>query len=199
MILDSIVSNACAHYLHNMLFILGDTVDTSAEVESFEAECYRANDIENFDTCSIKLTAKNVPLYFIASHAAEKNKNPEFVYKFENAEVSFSQSEGSQITAVFKDGTVKCYGDPFKDGFKKATDCMDAIKKETLPICRVHTAIPHTKFIEELYHSTKIVDFPKELTAVNEKTDGIYVKGLFDAMYKAYEAEAMLSNVIKPI
>ena len=50
MILDSIASNACAHYLHNMFFVLGSTMETSAGVDSFQAECMRANDIENFDT-----------------------------------------------------------------------------------------------------------------------------------------------------
>jgi len=197
MILDSIASNACAHYLHNMLFVLGDAMDISAEVDSFEAECYRANDIENFDTCSLKLKAKGVPLYFIASHAADKHKNPVFLYKFENADVTFSQSEGSQIKAVFKDGTEKYYGDPFKDGFKKVTDCVDSIKNGTYPVCRVKTAIPHARFIEELYKTTKIVDFPKEAITENAKQDGVCVNGLFDAMYKAYEAEAMLSEAIK--
>lgn len=197
MILDSIVSNACAHYLHNMLFVLGGNMEESATVESFEAECYRANDIENFDTCSIKLKANGVPLYFIASHAADKHKNPEFLYKFENADVTFSQSEGSQITALFKDGTIKCYGDPFKDAFKKVTDCIAAIRNGTTPICHVHTAIPHAIFIEELYKTTKINDFPKEIISENAKHDGVCINGLFDAMYKAYDTEIMLSKVLK--
>jgi hypothetical protein len=48
---DSIAANACAHYLHNMLFVLGDAPDESAVPLRVEAECLRANDIENFDTC----------------------------------------------------------------------------------------------------------------------------------------------------
>lgn len=197
MILDSIASNACAHYLHNMFFVLGKTMDTSAEVESFTAECLRANAIENFDTCSIKLKANGVPLYFIASHAAEKNKNPEFEYKFENATVTFSQSEGSEIKALFSDGTEKSYGDPFKNGFQKIHDCIDAIQQGTAPICRVKTALPHTIFIEEMYRKSQIVDFPSDLIGNDEKRNAVFVKGLFDSLYKAYEEEAMLSEIMK--
>ena len=52
-ILDSPVANACAHYVQEMLFLLGDTMDTSAEPTLVQGECYRANDITNFDTCCL--------------------------------------------------------------------------------------------------------------------------------------------------
>ena len=73
LVLDSIASNACAHYLHNMLFILGDAPTKSVAPILVQAECYRANEIENFDTCCIKMkTESGVRLYFAATHAAEK-------------------------------------------------------------------------------------------------------------------------------
>ena len=36
---DSIASNACAHYLHNMLFVLGKDMHSSAMPVSMQAEC----------------------------------------------------------------------------------------------------------------------------------------------------------------
>jgi len=133
LILDSIASNACAHYLHNMLFLLGGTMQTSAMPTEFRAECYRANNIENFDTCCIKLwTASGVQMYFAATHAAQKARNPVFEYAFEKARVVYSRDEGSQIIAQFHDGSEKVYGDPFANDFRKLWDCVDAVKKGTI-------------------------------------------------------------------
>lgn len=193
MILDSIASNACAHYLHNMFFLLGDSMDTSAEVSDLKATCFRANNIENFDTCSIQMKAKSVPLYFIASHAAKKRKNPEFVYKFENATVEFSQDEIADIKANFRDGTVKHYGELFKKDFKKLWDCVEAIRNGTTPICTVKTALPHVKLIESMYHEIPINDFPKNLLCFDKEKQRIFVNDLNERMYMAYNSEALLS------
>src|SRR5688500_15134224 len=50
---DSPVSNACAHYLHNMLYILGGRVDRSAVPATVNAERYRAQSIESYDTAAL--------------------------------------------------------------------------------------------------------------------------------------------------
>lgn len=195
-ILDSIASNACAHYLHNMFFLLGDTMEQSARVSELTAECFRANDIESFDTCSIRMKAGETPLYFVASHATAKKRNPEFVYTFENATVTYSQDEGSRITATFRDGSVKQYGDPFEDSFIKIWDCVDAIRSHQRPICTVETAMPHTELIGRLHREIPIRTFDSSRVHLNPDTDAVVVDGLFEAMYEAYEKEALLSEFL---
>ncbi len=185
MILDSIAANACAHYLHNMLFLLGETMETSADVTALSGETRRAYPIENFDTCDLRMkTASGAELVFIASHAAEHNRNPEFVYRFEKATVTFC---GGDIRAVFTDGTEKNYGDPFADDFKKLADCIAAAQNGTTPICTVGTARAHTRVIEKIYKECPVADFPKERIREREGADGVYVDGLFEEMYRAYE------------
>lgn len=191
-ILDSIASNACAHYLHNMLFLLGERMERSAEADEAEAVCLRANAIENFDTCSIRMHAGGVPLYFIASHAAGRKRNPEFVYRFARAVVTFAQDEGSEIVATFDDGSVKRYGDPFANNFSKLWDCVAAVRDGSVPICTVATATAHTKVIERLWRECHVRAFPRETVRFDEAHDRVYVEGLFEAMYRAYENEEML-------
>ena len=193
-ILDSIASNACAHYLHNMLFLLGETMESSAEAEEVEAVCLRANEIENFDTCSIRAKVGGVPLYFIASHAAGRKRDPEFVYRFENAEVTFAQNEGSQIVATFADGTEKNYGDPFANNFGKLWECVAAVRDGFTPICTVATATAHTKLIERIWREIPVRDFPRETVKFDEAKNRVYVEGLFEWMYQAYENETMLTK-----
>ncbi len=193
LILDSIASNACAHYLHNMFFLLGDNMNESTDVVSLDGQCLRANDIENFDTCALKMvTEGGVPLYFIASHAAEAIRNPEFVYSFENAKVVFSQDDESDIKAVFNDGREICYGNPFENDFKKLTDCIDAVKRGTTPVCTAKTALPHTRLIQRIYNEIPIKNFPKEQVCLNEAEGRIFVRGLLERMYEAYSSESMI-------
>lgn len=194
-VLDSIASNACAHYLHNMLFLLGEALDTSAEATSVTGTCLRANAIENFDTCALEAkTESGTPLLFIASHTCEKNRNPEFEYRFEKATVYYSEDEGSIIRAVFDDGSERVYGDPFRDRMEKLFLCADCIRNGTNPVCTAKTAIPHTRLIGRIYREIPIRDVDPARICVNPETDGIWVKGLLEELYRAYEKDLTLEE-----
>ncbi len=197
LLLDSIASNACGHYLHNMFFVLGRTMEEAVEAVSVEGDCLRANAIENFDTCALRFrTADGTPLLIVASHASGVSRNPEFVYTFENAVVRFAEDEGSRIVAEFKDGTVKEYGNPFENSHaEKVHACMRAAEEGTRPICTAKTALPHVKAVEMVYHEIPIVDFPKESIHVDEKTNGLYVEGLYEKIVRAYDEGKTLSEI----
>ncbi len=197
LLLDSIASNACGHYVHNMLFVLGASMSEAAEAVSVEGDCLRANAIENFDTCTLRFrTADGTPLLMAASHAAGINRNPEFIYTFENAVVRFADDGDRMITAEFKDGTVKEYGDPFENSHEeKVHACMRAAEEGTTPICTAKTALPHVKAIEMVYHEIPIRDFPAEQIRLDPETDGLYVEGLYEKIVRAYEEGKLLSEL----
>lgn len=192
LVLDSVASNACAHYVYNMLYLLGDKMNTAADANLEQCECYRANDIENFDTCTMKLTAAGIPLFFAASHAADIGTPYTFCFEFENATVT--NGEGGTYLATFKDGTTKTYANPLSHGEgKKTFDCIDAIKNGTLPVCGVHTTLPHVKLIEDIYKNIPIVNFPaKEVACIDNK---MTVTNLGERMLNAYEKTCMLSEI----
>lgn len=194
-ILDSIASNACAHYLHNMFFLLGEDMSSSAEVDEFEAECFRANAIETFDTCSIKMKSAGIPLYFIASHVTKNRREPDFVYQFENATVSFYDQKDASITATFNDGTVKYYGNPREEKIILIRACINAIREGVSPICTPKTAIAHTKLIKAIHEKTEIKDFPIDRILYNSEENRIIVKGLDEQILRAYDETALLSEI----
>lgn len=194
-VLDSIASNACAHFIHNMFFLLGDSLSSSADFSSLEGECFRANDIENFDTCVLKMTTeKGVKLYFSASHAAEKERAPEFVFTFENGKVLYSEEDSPCIKAILNSGETVCYGNPSEDNFKKVADCIRAVKEGTEPVCTVRTATPHTKLIKQIYECIPVENFPKARICLEPADNRIFVKGLFEQLQSAYKAETLLSE-----
>ena len=192
MMLDSIASNACAHYIHNMLFLLGESMDESAEVDEVEGACLRANNIESFDTCTLKMKVGGADLYIAASHAAEKERWPEFVYKFENATLTYVEDEGGEVVATMADGTKRSYGILPKHTKAKVWDCVKAIREGKTPICTVKTALPHTRVIRSVFDKIEIKNFPSELVAFNESARQVYVRGLYEKMYGAYETESIL-------
>lgn len=192
MVLDSVASNACAHYVYNMLYLLGNRMNTAADATIVQCECYRANDIENFDTCTMNLTAAGIPLFFAASHAADIGTPYTYCFEFENAIVT--NGENGTYKAIFKDGTEKIYKNPLSEGESKKTfDCIDAIKNRAKPVCSVNTTFPHVKLIEDIYRSIPITTFSsEEKVCIDNK---MTVPGLGNRLLQAYEKTCMLSEV----
>lgn len=191
MILDSPVANACAHYVQEMLFLLGDTMDTAADATLVQGECYRANDITNFDTCCLKLkTSNGVTVYYATSHAVQVKTTIYAYYEFENAVIEL---EGSHFFATFKDGTAVDYG-MHKDSYvEKILHCIEAIENGTTPVCTVKTALPHVKMIGDIYKNIPVVNFPEE--DIVRLDDYLFVQGLRGKIKDAYFKECMLSEL----
>ncbi len=76
-VLDSPVNNALAHHVNLALFLLGSARDQSAAIEIVDAELYRARDIENYDTASLRLTLSGgAKLLVLLTHACGRTVEP---------------------------------------------------------------------------------------------------------------------------
>lgn len=202
-IFDSVANNAAAHYLHNMLFVLGDRIDRAAMPVSVDAELLRVNPIENFDSCVLRMKLESgADALFIASHSTKENINPVFSYEFEHGTVTFSQDEKTGIVAVFDDGSTKNYGDPFADQMNKVRYAIAACDKSPydreLP-CTAMTALPHARTIAAIA-DVPIVDVPDSLTetvmtGADKNDPQRVVAGLKDALCACYEKGCMLSEL----
>jgi predicted dehydrogenase len=196
-VLDSPAGNAAAHYLHNMLYVLGSTRETSATVQSIQAELYRVNPIENYDTGILRcITEAGVEILFYTTHACQNNINPIFDYEFEHAVVRFNQNTGEDIVAHFKDGRQKNYGNPFSEGMGKIWQCAEAVQTGQPVACGIQAAIPHVLCINGAQESAAIVDFPDSLrrTVARSSDTLTYVEGLEDLLTHCYEANILPSE-----
>lgn len=191
-IYDSIAANACAHYIHNILYVCGKDC-LAAEAKNVKADLIRTNDIENFDTATISFELEGgARCLFVASHSTDINTSPVFEYKFENATVKYE--EGSKdIIAYFNDGTEKRYGNPNgTTGAYKAYVGMRGCADEGFkPVCTHITAAEHAKLIEYV-QKNEIKDMNKEL--VYDDGEFLRVKGLTEALRYCYANELMLSE-----
>lgn len=80
-VLDSPANNAMAHYLHLALFLLGDAPGTSAVPARVQAEHYRANPIETYDTTALRVTlTSGVELHVYLTHASANTIDPRLTF-----------------------------------------------------------------------------------------------------------------------
>lgn len=145
-VLDSPVNNSTAHYLHNMLYVLGPARDTSATPATLQAELYRANSIENYDTGALRIkTDSGVEVLFLSTQAMTQRVGPLSVYEFENATVTHdSTTGGGDFVATFRDGAVRNYGNPDADRNEKLWQSISAVRSGAAPACGVKSALAHT-------------------------------------------------------
>lgn len=188
-ILDSVANNATAHFLHNMLHLLGRTIDSSIKPIEVIAELYRANPIENFDTSAIRvLTEDKTEILFYATHAVKDQLGPIFVYEFESATVAYNDptipESANKLIARFKDGYIKDYGSPNHSSIRKLWKTIDAIKGRDIVYCPLESAIAHTLTINGAQESTQdIVEFPEEII----RRDGEPVLNWVDGLEEAFK------------
>ena len=167
-IFDSPVNNATAHYLHNMFYILGRSRETSATPASVQAELYRANDIENYDTAAIRCrTTCGAEVLFYTTHAVHERRGPRSRYEFENAIVEHDAMGTGQFVARFHDGKTKYYGHPNLDRHEKIWQSIEAVRSGKPIACGIAAAMAHAVCVAAAQESAAAIgDFPQRLRRV---------------------------------
>jgi len=187
---DSPVNNACAHYLHNMLYVIGPRIERSAEPASVVAELYRAHPIENYDTGALRITtADGVELLFVVSHATAARVDPTFSYEFDRGTVDFAGTPDGEIVARMNDGTRKHYGSPNAERDGKLRLTIEAIGRGTESVCGIEAAASHTRCVIAAQESMpQIAEFPRQLIRVTGEPGrrATSVDGLDDVLRRCY-------------
>jgi len=76
-VLDSPLQNALSHFVNLAMFLVGPSVEAWAEPTEVEAELYRVNAIENYDTCVLRVRLTNdVRMCVFFTHCGIENINP---------------------------------------------------------------------------------------------------------------------------
>jgi predicted dehydrogenase len=190
---DSVLSNATAHYLQNMLFILGGATDTSASPDAITFETYRANNIESFDTVALRLMCGETEILYYASHAVNYNIDPVMHFQFEKALITVNfYRQDFECLVHHADGRVESLGHALADGDAvKVLNTMDAIEGKAVNISNCETVRPFTTVIDKVFEEAAFVNFAPELIVRDSEAGATYVKNLHLYMLKCFE-NAML-------
>ena len=191
---DSVTSNATAHFIHNILFLLGSTMEDSAELTNAKAELYRANDIQAFDTCMLTGTAGGAKVFYAASHAVSDLTDIPMRYTFEKAEIIIDiyNFVSSDCIIHHSDGRVENLGNAMGDGeINKLIYTAQSIRGERPLACSARTVRPVTALIDALFSKCEMRNFSPEFIIHDNTRELTYVKGLHLDLIECYE-KAML-------
>jgi predicted dehydrogenase len=198
-VLDSPANNATAHYFHNMLYVLGATLGTSAVPTSVQAELYRVNPIENYDTAMLRCQMDcGAEVLFYTTHACQTNQGPDSIFEFENGTVRYIESEGAAFVAEFNDGTTKVYGAPGdQHHMDKLRLCVEAIGSGAPVACPVEASIAQILCINGAQESAEITEFPENVVRI-DTPDGEelrWIDGLYETMRACFDANKLPSEL----
>ena len=220
-VLDSPVQNAMAHDLHNMLYVLGKETGACARPVEVQAELYRANPVENFDTAALRArTEEGVEILFLVSHASREDRGPVASYEFDRG-VARCDSRTSGLWAELADGTRRDYGLPDAEPMAKLWRSIEMAREArdgggaggggARPLCGLEAAASQTLCMNGAQDSTpEPRDFPAELVRTVEgpgaprlavSTPGskrLVVDGLDEAFAACYEAGRLPSEMGVP-
>jgi predicted dehydrogenase len=198
-VLDSPVNNATAHYLHNMLYLLGSERERSAQPRSVTAELYRAKPIENYDTAGLRVhTDTGTEILFLTTHSGQTSIGPLSAYEFEHAVIHSRNNDPSSFIAQFHDGRVKEYAIPDSTSCNKLWQCVDAVRTGLPVACDVEAAIPHTLCVDAAQKSMpEITMFPDDLVQHQRSGDDclITVNGLEEILVQCYTVGLLPSEL----
>ncbi len=203
-VLDSPVNNACAHFVHNMLYVLGEDEGTRQAdwPAAVTAELYRAHPIENYDTAAIRCeTRRGVHLFVAVTHATRTAVDPTFDYEFERAVVRSGGRDGDNVVAHLHDGTTIDYGpQPRGDDDEKLWEVIDDVRLGIPPACGAEAAAAHTALMYAAQQSSAIIPFPAADVIVtgtpgNRRT---YLPGLEAVLDRCYETRSLPSELGVP-
>lgn len=188
-IFDSVLSNATAHYLMNMLFLTG------APASSVSCATYRANPIETYDTAVMKAASQTGAELFIAvSHAAGRAhaQDPMFEYAFERGVVRFGGRDvkGEHLTGQLADGQVRDYGVIGTGYMENLWNMVDAIRGGTPVGCPGEAALWHVAVLEEMRRLQPDAE-PLPEAWIRQEDGMRWVPGLAEALWRCYDARTL--------
>jgi len=188
-IFDSPLSNACAHQLQTMLYILGLERETCCDVISVEGQILKGRPtIENFDAAALQFrTDRGADLYFYTAHCIDETKiGPMGVYEFELGRVV---NQGSTFRAEFTNGMTKDYppAGEISDHLMKLTLAADSIREEVRPAVSLISTLAHTKAV----NLTQRLPVPASESSEKAMENGDRywsIPGLAEAYLELYDA-----------
>ncbi len=190
-IMDSVATNAAAHHLHNIFFMLGDELDAAAMPVSAKASLRRANPIESFDTCSIMgAFDSGARFLYLATHSADSNIQPMLSYTFEKGQIDLDMNVPQPVLRGMAGGRTIEYGrarGPHEERIKLISFLEACAGGQTM-LSGIRSVIPYTRVTNALFETARIRPFPSQSIMRTDPQAGCFVKGLGELFLQCFKS-----------
>lgn len=196
--LDSPLSNAMAHFFMLLLYWTGEEEPLAGEPVELEGHLLRAQEIETFDTCSLRLrTAGGLSIGYHISHSAETQTAP------------LLRVEGSKGWIEWVHAKTIRWQSPSDSGEETNVQGLELHQQVLEEVMRVLAGEPgawavtgeeagkHIQVINALHEHCLVVEVPGEQRAEREDAKGnrfLYVPGLQDALEHCFVSNTLLGE-----
>ncbi|MDD2440729.1 MAG: Gfo/Idh/MocA family oxidoreductase [Eubacteriales bacterium] len=183
---DSVLNNATAHYLHNMLYFLGEKPHEARLPERIEARLLRCNPIETFDTALVRMEADlpdapPVVLALAVSHTTAALVDPELEYRYSRGRLivrdGVLRGEREGAGELAKDYGPITGPDPVAD---KLDAMLDAVRTGRRPPCDIRTAYAQTAVLATIHERARLENVPEaaKIKTRRDEANWLSVPGL---------------------
>ncbi len=201
-VLDSVLNNATAHFFNILVNLMGKDEESAATPRSVEWECYRAYDIETYDTVALRVRLQEGgELHYFTSHAGETNQNPLLEVEYEAATVTWTYDNAGQTKIAWKDGRIE----EFNNGEEHVVLPMlrsvrERHSKGLAGWATPQNGRPHTLLVNALSEARDQVNVldSSQYDQVGEGQGFRRIKGLDAYMDKAFAEDALFSELKAP-
>jgi len=186
LVMDNLFNNAMSHFIHNMFFLLGDSMESSAVPLTTEALTARAYDVETYDTGAFRTyTPKGAELLFLGSHAAEKKVDPCFRIDFEKGFVELKPGAGKIVARTLEKEEIY-YPSPDSDHqFRKLFRAIECAAGSGKIICSPEAAASQAIIADQTDNLCREpFQFPKE--RIEKVKERLFVRDLDDLLMSCY-------------
>lgn len=202
---DNPVSNAFSHFLNLALFFAGSDQTTSARILRIEAELFRANEIETFDTAALRLhTDRGIPIHFYCSHSTEESYSPTIRIKTETEVLEWRYEDGlySLGTAGDESHSHLIFNLPKREESRitMIENCISAILGSDASVCPAETGMIPLAITEQL--SKLPVQRVHQSLITGQETKGgflLAVRGLSRKLHLCHEMGMLPAELPPPI
>ncbi|MBT5813654.1 MAG: Gfo/Idh/MocA family oxidoreductase [Opitutales bacterium] len=191
-VLDSPLNNAFAHFVNLSLFLAGDTFEQTGDAFLNNAQLYRAQDIESFDTAVVQATSQSgTEFWFGVSHACQSTLEPIIRIEGTRGSIEWNQDYQCTIHHTTKEDEILPLLDSFQARDKMFETVLERLSNPDTRVCGPEIAICHTRLIESIHRIGKITTFDpsqiKEVPLEGTNSTVPVVTGLEDRLKEAFE------------
>ena len=194
-VLDGPAHNAMAHFINLAAFLLGTTPQASATPTSIEAELYRANDIDSYDTFSARVGfAAGSVLTALLTHACDRETEPTV------------QVLGDRLHATWRNqhDAIDLRVDGRDRPIPRDVDGRDAMIRVLAgqqtggPIATLDTSLAHTVIVNGAVEASRIHRIPPAAcrrTFMPDKGHVLAARGVDTALQRVAHEHKLLSEL----
>lgn len=201
-VLDSPVMNAMAHFFILLLYLAGETLGGLAILQHMEAELYRVQPIDSFDTAVLRLKTKSgIRLSFYGTHSSVAVSTPQLTINGTKGKGYWKQDSHAEIRPNYGRAWRMTAGPESVTREIMLSDVMARIRGDTTHFVSTPALVrEHVRCVNALAEHVPITDIPASNILIHER-DGdrfITAHGLDMFLKRAYTQRGSLSAAEAP-